>query len=286
MSNSITLQLEGLPSQDGHLLLADFLARAQNLLSALIGIDRIEGDSQEETLTYRIIDARHTSPLSLTLEPVWKSGAKRIGSDHIERLHEKFFKTVTAIERRLPVPEEIDESVLVSLRGVVFGAGQVYSYGSIKNGDRAVTLNASFEANVNRLLSPQEAVEQEAFTLPATVQYHGEIQGIVHSLFKEIKRPYLVVRELSTRALVKCYFSISMYEKAVDTLSEMDGVVFVEGCISEDVGAGIARTIEVADFRPAPLFDQSFFESFIGSRPNLTGELSAEDAVAKQRSNA
>lgn len=105
-----------------------------------------------------------------------------------------------------------------------------------------------------------------------TAKYHGEVQGIVHSFCKETRRPYLVIRELSTRALVKCFFAPDMYEKAIETLDEPDGVVFVEGEVNENVATGIVTTIEATDFRPAPIFDLAFHQSFIGSRPNLTGD--------------
>jgi hypothetical protein len=44
MSNLITLEIQGTPSQDGHVLITEFIKRMEHLLSTLNAIDRIEGD--------------------------------------------------------------------------------------------------------------------------------------------------------------------------------------------------------------------------------------------------
>lgn len=107
---------------------------------------------------------------------------------------------------------------------------------------------------------------------PREVTYHGEIQGVVHAFYKEAKRPKLSIRDLSTRALVDCYFKKEMYQGVVDLLRDEDAVIFVEGEVSEDVETGVVREIDVTEFTPAPDFDADMFESRIGSFPNaLTG---------------
>ena len=118
---------------------------------------------------------------------------------------------------------------------------------------------------------------------PQVVSYHGEVQGIVHAFYKETDRPKLVVREISTRALVDCFFKPKMYRAAVETLLEPDAVVFVEGEVSEDRAKGIVESIKVTDFRPAPDFDKALFESFIGSQPNYTGDLTTEQFIQEVR---
>ena len=117
-----------------------------------------------------------------------------------------------------------------------------------------------------------------------TYKYHGEIQGIIHAFYKEVAEPKLVVRELSTRNLVHCFFGSGLYESAVQTLSEPDAVVFVEGEISEDMTEGV-KSVAVTDFQLAPPFDPVFFESFIGSKPQITGYVPSEDFLAETRSS-
>ena len=84
MSDLITVQIEGTPDQDGHVILADFLQRIDQLLQALNGIDRVVGQTERPTLNYRIVDTKHTSPISITLKPVFRKNVIIEGSDHIE----------------------------------------------------------------------------------------------------------------------------------------------------------------------------------------------------------
>jgi hypothetical protein len=119
-----------------------------------------------------------------------------------------------------------------------------------------------------------------------SVYSHGEIQGIVHAFYKEARKPRLVVRELSTRALIDCYFKPDMYQSVVETMTEPDAVIFVEGRVTEDIGSGLVKAVDATDFRPAPSFDQSFFDSFLGSRPKLTGDKSTEEYINDLRSDA
>jgi hypothetical protein len=103
-------------------------------------------------------------------------------------------------------------------------------------------------------------------------KYQGEIQGIIHSFIKEAKRPKLVLRELSTKQLVNCYFSRVMYPHAVALLEDEEAVVMVEGTVTENRNDGLVTDIEVSDFTPCPDFDLEKFEKMIGAFPRaLTG---------------
>lgn len=112
---------------------------------------------------------------------------------------------------------------------------------------------------------------------------YGEIQGAVNAFFKEGRRPYLRVRELSTRRLVKCFFGPEMYQAAVELLTDRNTVVFVEGYIREDADTGETSEIEVKDFRPAPVFSKEEFERSLGTVPDYTGVLTTEEFVDKAR---
>jgi hypothetical protein len=118
----------------------------------------------------------------------------------------------------------------------------------------------------------QSIIRQFVSEKPDRYRYPGEIQGIVHSFVKEAKRPKLVMRELSTRQLVDCYFTKDMYQGAVALLRDEDAVISVEGIVSEDSSTGLVTEIDVTEFTPAPTFDLQAFERMIGAFPKaLTG---------------
>jgi hypothetical protein len=125
-------------------------------------------------------------------------------------------------------------------------------------------------------LNPEVAVQLTS-ERPQNYRYHGDIQGIVHSFYKETKRPSLVVRELSTRDLVHCYFTHEMYRDAVEVLQDENAVVTVEGFVTEDSNNGKVTEMEVSHFTQCPRFDVEAFEGMIGRFPKaLTG---GEDAA-------
>ena len=131
-------------------------------------------------------------------------------------------------------------------------------------------------------LDKRLANEASSAIAPRT-KNHGEIQGIVHAFFKETKSPKLVIRELSTRNLIDCFFRETMYEHAVELLRDKDGVIFVEGTVSE-TEAGEITEIFVSDFTPAPEFFSGVFESQIGTFPKaLSGEKDAAEALDEFR---
>lgn len=158
----------------------------------------------------------------------------------------------------------------------VLADDEVISFGVQKNGD---------EDEVEwHPLDREQAQKAEIFTGPK-LRNHGEIQGIVHAFYKETKQPKLVIRELSTRKLIDCFFNETMYAHAVALLEDKSAVIFVEGEASEDVD-GSVTDISVSDFTPAPSFDENTFENLIGAFPGaLTGNIDAQKALDNYRDN-
>lgn len=157
MSNLITLQIEGTPSEGGHILVSDFIERLENLLSTLNGIDRIVGNTSHATLNYRIVDAKHTSPLTFTLEPVIKARVKKPEPHHIENRHKRFFSEMAAIRDRKPISPEIDDSLLIHFQRLVEGVGKDFTKARIFNGKVSVDLDSEFETSVRKLLDEEDA---------------------------------------------------------------------------------------------------------------------------------
>ncbi len=151
-------------------------------------------------------------------------------------------------------------------------ADEAIDFGIYRNGEAVPS--TLYELN-------QTVASRIAATIPTTAQYHGEIQGLVHAFYKEAKKPYLVVRELSTRALIDCFFAPEMYRSAIEVLQERDSVVFVEGEVTESLIKGVVESIQVTDFTLAPKFSISELDAFMGSDPGCTGELSSEDFLSK-----
>ena len=159
---------------------------------------------------------------------------------------------------------------------------------------RAIDINESIEFGIYsngdgkgieayQLSGGKEYVLEE---LPESLVYHGEIQGVVHSFYKEAKPQYLKVRQLCTDALITCYFPPQMYRATIETMEAENTVLFVEGEVTERLETGQIESIEVSDFHFAPDFDLAFHLKFIGSKPDLTGKKSSEEVVGELRAEA
>src|SRR5438552_2060543 len=131
-ANLITLRVEGLESERGHVTADEFLDQLTHLLNALNGIDKLLGDTGSPQLYYRIVNAKHDSPLQITLEPVLKKHALSKGN-YASQCHARFFKELTAIKRREPVSEDIETSLLEHLHDLVMGVGRDFKSAVISN---------------------------------------------------------------------------------------------------------------------------------------------------------
>lgn len=135
------------------------------------------------------------------------------------------------------------------------------------------------------LLGHERLQELETATVAGPRESWGEVQGVVHAFFKEVERPYLKIRELSTRQFVNCYFKPAMYGAAVEVMSDPQGVLFVEGMVKEDPETGHVTDIEVTDFRLAPEFLIEAYRLGLGVLPDYTGTLSAAEFIDQLRNN-
>jgi hypothetical protein len=151
---------------------------------------------------------------------------------------------------------------------------EVARFGIYRNGDVDsldwFELTAAFAAEIEEPLSGSH-------------RSYGEVQGIIHAFFKETERPYLKIRELSTKELVNCYFPKELYRNAVEVLADADAVVFVEGWTTASAETGLVTEIEVADFRLAPEFKESVYRSGLGAMPDFTGAQETTDYIREVR---
>ena len=65
--------------------------------------------------------------------------------------------------------------------------------------------------------------------IEAPIPSYGSVQGILHSLQKEADKPYFRLRELSTEALVNCFYPIRLYTEVAQALQERTNILHVAG---------------------------------------------------------
>lgn len=171
--NLITISIDGLDSEGGHIRLDEFLDKLNHLLVTLNGIDRLVGQTGNPTLYYRITKASHASPLTFTFEPVVRQGVPRPSGDYINARHSRFFRELGAIKKGDPISEEIDDSLLEHLRDLTAGLGSTFKKVIISNGHDKIDLDREFETGIRRILNEEDASYGAAQGTLEAVNIHG-----------------------------------------------------------------------------------------------------------------
>ncbi len=136
-----------------------------------------------------------------------------------------------------------------------------------------------------RRISYAKTAEMRA-QLEAPVPAYGAVQGIIHSLQKEVRRPFFRVRELASDALVSCYYPSRLYSDVADALRERSTVLHVAGdTVFDRVSRSIVE-LHVERIDKARMLSSDEFEQFFGSAPEFTGDLDTDDYIDAIREDA
>ena len=114
---------------------------------------------------------------------------------------------------------------------------------------------------------------------------YGSVQGLIHTLHKEAKDPYVQLRELSTESLVRCHYPLQLYSSVVEALRERTTVVLVGGNMRYDKATKALQEIRMDRIEKARILSAAEFEQFFGSAPDLTGDLTTDEFVDMIRGN-
>ncbi len=115
--------------------------------------------------------------------------------------------------------------------------------------------------------------------LEAPIPTYGSVQGIIHSLQKEVSRPYFSIRELATSSLVRCSYPIRLYGEVIDALRERTTVLHVAGDTTYDRTTRSIVELRVDRIEKARMLSSEEFEQFFGSASDFTGDLTTDEYI-------
>jgi hypothetical protein len=115
--------------------------------------------------------------------------------------------------------------------------------------------------------------------LESPIPAHGSVQGVIHSLQKEVRRPFFRMRELSTDAMVNCYYPMRLYAEVVEALRERTAVLLVAGDTIFDRASRSIVELRVERIQKVRMLSSEEFEQFFGSMPDFTGDLSTDEFI-------
>lgn len=117
------------------------------------------------------------------------------------------------------------------------------------------------------------------------LEYRGMLQGRIHSLYKEVNPPYFTLHDFASRELIRCEFRPSDWPDVHRALERKDGVVFVAGMIrARRVDRSIAA-VQVERIQSTEAITREQLQSFFGSAPGWTGDLTTNDFLDSVRSD-
>lgn len=126
-------------------------------------------------------------------------------------------------------------------------------------------------------------LEEIGQSIEPELRYVGAIMGRTHEWNKGAQAPYLIVRELHTGELIKCAYNDNDYSKVAKLFSDKSAIVIIEGAMIFNRITSKTEVTMAHDFEMAPDFSDQDFEKFFGCAPNMTGNSSAAEFVAKGR---
>ncbi len=91
----------------------------------------------------------------------------------------------------------------------------------------------------------------------------GAVQGTLHVWFRKSDPPYFNLRELSTQALIKCYYDKSDYAAVLQAVKTENQVIHVHGRIFMDMIGRCIDHIKADRIIPADPFTFSDLEKFL-----------------------
>lgn len=120
----------------------------------MVRVDKvIDGKRSAE---FRIIDATHSSPLTITLKPTRIATKKNAATlERVVQFHHKFFREMSALSRGEAPSDDVDDATLILLNKIAKGYGKTFKSLKIKNSGEFVTFDAKFRNTVNALLTNQ-----------------------------------------------------------------------------------------------------------------------------------
>ena len=260
--NRITLILEGLTGDDGHVRLPVFLGALENLYAALLKIDAQANNGQKAN-TFQIVDLSHSSPARVVIEA-------RPTKKHLRApmpVVEPFIRYIKAINVG-EVPEDVSSDLLENLLHLAEPVGTKLGFLSVQANDETFDFSKEFANRVELALAPQyECVGTVKGTLDAINVHEGVNNFWIYPSVGPKK--------------IKCHFNEHLKEIALGAVTRD---VSVTGMLKYRKNIPFPYEIVVTDIDIFPREDElPGFDDLRGLAPDATGDLSSEDFIRLQR---
>lgn len=234
MENAVTLELEGLPAEGGHVRVSDFAAQVQRLNRVLSAID--ESLSGTSSLTFRVVGLSHSSPAQVVVGAFPRNPDLDVSGI----LASQFLETVISLNSDAPL-ERADADVLSAIRDLARPAGKSLSAVHILRGEKRAVLGPDTVSRIDGMLAPER-------------QYPGKLAGMLEYLnIHGAKNLFRIYPDVGPKR-VDCEFSNALTTSAVEAVGHF---VMVHGTLHEREIARFPHRLVVSSIVVQPSADEA-----------------------------
>jgi hypothetical protein len=259
-SNRIKLQLKGLDIDHGDVRLNEFIKELAAFKRALSQIDRIASAAGERSVYFRIVDLRHDSPASVTLEAVafTESHAARP-----EIVIDRFYTSLEQIERGV-APIGFDYRAYQAFKDFTKPLGRALM-------ELGVATNGS-QLNVTQPLAPKV----ETILGPDEIEY-GSISGMLQQINLHGRNRVFTLYPLTNQPPIRSVFRPELRRQAVQAV---DQYIYVSGELRYKRLDAHPYRIIVDSIEPYEGdVNPGAWNALKGSAPEATGSQTTEEFV-------
>ncbi len=261
-NNRITLVIEGLESDQGHVRLDYFLKALRKLYSSLSKLDSKEAGGKRAS-DFVVVGLSHNSPATVELE------ARRMKDrpDVRALVFNRFNRTVSSIQRGI-IPDDVDYNILEDLREIAAPVGHGVATTVVSVGGEHVDLTESFAKKIEVALSEVEYC-------------HGSVEGRLEQINVHAGANVFTVYPEFGAASITCHFPRDLTE---DAISAVNRYVSVYGNMKYRKNAIFPHHIDVEHLEIFP--DEELLPSFDdlrGIAPAIGNETPSEELIKELR---
>ncbi len=261
--HKITLTFEG-TEEGGHVRLNDFINELNKFINITKKAEEFVSSRFNRSIYYRIVDLKHDSPASLTLEACLKDKKYDIRED----IHKEIFYTMDKLQKGEEIPERERFYIVESIRDFSDPIGKHVSKLNVAGNGNVIDISEEFKARANLFTAPEESCHSSFRGMLDIINIHGPEK--LFWLYPEIG---------PTR--IQCKFNVDLFEQAKSALGKR---VEVQGIFKYKIRAPYPHEAEIDTLDPLPSDeDLPSFKDLMGIDPEITGGLSSEDYIRKIR---
>lgn len=236
----ITLQIKGNPTEGGDVKLTTFIDKLEAFKNALLHTERLISGSEKPTVSFRIVDASHKSPLTVTFEafPIKPRNPLKKFNDLSQSTVENFFGNLHAIKSKGELRGKMDKPALDSYLKLGDKFGQEVFGLTIRNGgkkNKDIDIDNELITDIVELLGKEEIV-------------FGSIMGRAEAFNAHDNSIFWVYPSAGPTRIV-CRFSQNMQQKAKSALLKY---VRVTGRMKYKPADKFPYEVEVGDIEELP----------------------------------